>query len=81
MKGIKNMISKFSKVFLEPNEVAEIVGVSRPTAYRIIRELNMELQQKGYVVQIGKINKKYFEERFGISLDEITDQDSEKKGA
>ena len=41
----------------------------------------MELQQKGFVVQIGKINKKYFEERFGISLDEITDQDSEKKGA
>ena len=50
------MISKFTKVFLEPAEVAEIVGVSKPTAYRIIKSLNTELQQKGYVVQIGKVN-------------------------
>lgn len=67
------MISKFTKVFLEPAEVAAIVGVSMPTAYRIIRSLNTELQQKGYVVQIGKINKKYFEERFGVTVDEITE--------
>ena len=41
------MISKFTKVFLEPAEVAAIIGVSLPTAYRIIRTLNIELQQKG----------------------------------
>ena len=74
------MISKFTKVFLEPAEVAAIVGVSMPTAYRIIRSLNTELQQKGYVVQIGKINKKYFEERFGVTVDEISDQTSKKEG-
>lgn len=75
------MISKFTKVFLEPAEVAAIVGVSMPTAYRIIRSLNTELQQKGYVVQIGKINKKYFEERFGVTIDEITDQTNKREGA
>ncbi len=75
------MISKFTKVFLEPAEVAAIVGVSMPTAYRIIRSLNTELQQKGYVVQIGKINKKYFEERFGVTVDEITDQTNKREGA
>ena len=75
------MISKFTKVFLEPAEVAAIVGVSLPTAYRIIRTLNTELQQKGYVVQIGKINKKYFEERFGVTVDEISDQTNNKEGA
>ena len=75
------MISRFTKVFLEPSEVAEIVGVSRPTAYRIIRDLNAELQQKGFVIQIGKINKKYFEERFGVTVDEISDQTDARKGA
>ena len=75
------MISKFTKVFLEPAEVAAIVGVSLPTAHRIIRTLNIELQQKGYVVQIGKINKKYFEERFGVTVDEISDQTNNKEGA
>lgn len=75
------MISKFTKVFLEPAEVAEIVGVSKPTAYRIIKSLNTELQQKGYVVQIGKVNKKYFEERFGVTVDEIPDQTNRQKGA
>ena len=75
------MISKFTKVFLEPAEVAEIVGVSKPTAYRIIKSLNTELQQKGYVVQIGKVNKKYFEERFGVILDEVSEQSDARKGA
>ncbi|MCR5593221.1 MAG: helix-turn-helix domain-containing protein [Saccharofermentans sp.] len=75
------MISKFTKVFLEPKEVAEIVGVSMPTAYRIIRELNIELQEKGFVIQIGKVNKKYFEERFGVTLDYLPDQINEEKGA
>ncbi len=75
------MISKFTKVFLEPAEVASIVGVSMPTAYRIIKSLNTELQQKGYVVQTGKVNKRYFEERFGVTVDEISDQTSKKEGA
>lgn len=75
------MISKFTKVFLEPAEIASIVGVSMPTAYRIIKELNTELQQKGYVVQTGKVNKKYFEERFGVILDEVSDQTNIRKGA
>lgn len=75
------MISKFTKVFLEPAEIASIVGVSMPTAYRIIKALNTELQQKGYVVQTGKVNKKYFEERFGVILDEVSDQTNIRKGA
>lgn len=74
------MISKFTKVFLEPAEVAAIVGVSMPTAYRIIKSLNTELLQKGYVIQTGKVNKRYFEERFGVTVDEISDQTSKKEG-
>lgn len=44
-------------------EVAEILGVSRTKAYKIVKELNAELQEKGYIVIAGRIPKRYFEER------------------
>ena len=63
-------------VFLKPTDVAEIISVSIPTAYRIIRLLNEELQEKGFVIKSGRINRKYFEERYGISLSEMPDDTS-----
>ena len=47
-----------------------------PNAYRLIRQLNAELEQKGFVVVKGKISRKYFEERvYGMSLNEIAGGD------
>ena len=34
--------------FLTADQVAEAIGVSRSTAYRIIKRLNQELENKGY---------------------------------
>ena len=50
-------------VFYSAQEVAEILGVSRTKAYKIVKELNIELQAKGFIVIAGKIPKRYFEER------------------
>ena len=50
-------------VFYTAQEVAEILGVSRTKAYKIVKELNIELQAKGFIVIAGKIPKRYFEER------------------
>lgn len=61
-------------IFLRAVEIAEILGISQPAAYRIIRDLNTELQQKGYMIQIGRVNRKYFAERYGLSVDELSDQ-------
>lgn len=44
-------------------EVGELLGVSRTKAYKIVKELNAELQAKGYIVIAGKVPKRYFEER------------------
>ena len=52
-----------SSQFLRADEVAEILDVSPSFAYKIIRELNMELDTKGYVTIAGRINRKYFYER------------------
>ena len=61
-------------IFLRAAEIAEILGISQPAAYRIIRDLNTELQQKGYMIQIGRVNRKYFAERYGLSVDDLSDQ-------
>ncbi|MCT4686604.1 helix-turn-helix transcriptional regulator [Vallitalea sp.] len=49
--------------FYTAKEVTEILGVSVTTAYRIIKKLNNELSEKGYITIPGKISKRYFEEK------------------
>lgn len=53
-----------SSQFLRADEVAEILDVSPSFAYKLIRELNIELDAKGFVTIAGRINSKYFYERF-----------------
>lgn len=50
-------------VFYTAQEVAEILGVSRTKAYKIVKELNLELREKGYIIIAGKVPKRYFEQR------------------
>ena len=52
------------KIFLTAIEVAETLGgISKSAAYRIIKKLNNDLEEKGKIILPGKINKKYFEEK------------------
>lgn len=49
-------------------DVMNILGVSRGKAYKIMKELNEELQEKGYIVIAGKIPKQFFNEHYyGLS--------------
>lgn len=50
------------KRFLTATEVAEILGISRSAAYRIIRRLNAELETAGKITVAGKVSAKYFYE-------------------
>lgn len=45
-------------------EVAETLGISKGHAYKLIRELNEELQSKGYLVVAGKVPKAFWETKF-----------------
>ncbi|MBO5609339.1 MAG: helix-turn-helix domain-containing protein [Eubacterium sp.] len=61
-----------NKMYLTANEVAELLGVSKGFAYRVIRELNSELKAKGFIVVAGKLPTKYFKEKFyGMTLQEV----------
>ena len=57
-------------MLLNVKDVIEILDVSQATAYRVIRELNNELKDKGYLVITGRVEESYLYERF--KLDEMS---------
>lgn len=51
-------------IFISAQEVADMLGISKSKAYRIVRELNEELETKGFITVAGKVSRKFFEEKF-----------------
>ena len=45
-------------------EIIEELGVSSSYDYKLIREMNKSLAEKGYRVVRGRISRKFFEEQF-----------------
>ena len=37
--------------FLEVGDVMQILGISRSAAYKLMRQINSELEKKGYIVK------------------------------
>lgn len=50
-------------MFIKADEIRELLGVSRAYAYKLIKQLNAELEEKGFIVISGKTNRQYFNER------------------
>jgi Mn-dependent DtxR family transcriptional regulator len=59
-KGGEQMVEK---TYLKVDEVAELLGVSKSYAYKIVQKLNAELDAKGFLTISGRVNKKYFLEK------------------
>lgn len=58
-------------VFIHADEVATALGVSKAYAYKVVRDLNKELKEKGFITIAGKVNRIYFEERiYGLRANE-----------
>ena len=51
------------KKYMDPQDVANAMGISRSYAYKVIRTLNNELKEKGFLTVSGKVNRQYFLER------------------
>ena len=49
--------------YMNAKEVAEYMNLSVSKAYEVIRQLNQELKERGYLTVRGKIPRKYFLER------------------
>lgn len=52
------------KLFYTAADVAEMLAISHSGAYKIIRDLNAELKEKGYMTISGRVSCQYFEEKF-----------------
>lgn len=53
-----------SKLFITVKEVSQVLQVSDQQSYKIIRSMNEELKEKGYLVVRGRVDRKYFFEHF-----------------
>ena len=53
-----------STMFMRVDEVAEELGVSVPYAYKLIRSMIAELKKTGCISISGRIDRKFFHEKF-----------------
>ena len=49
---------------LNAQDIQQILQVGETKSYAIIRQLNEELEKKGFLVVRGKVSAAYFDERF-----------------
>ncbi|MDD3569634.1 MAG: DNA-binding protein [Lachnospiraceae bacterium] len=56
--------TKQEDTFMRADEVAKIFDCSKEYAYKIIRNLNADLEKKGFITMQGRVSRKYFQERF-----------------
>lgn len=49
-----------SNTFMNVDDVATEMGVSKSYAYKVVQKLNQELMNMGYLTIAGRINKQYF---------------------
>ena len=57
------------KNFMTVDDVAEELCVSKSKAYKIVRQLNMELEEKGIITVAGRVGTSYFKKKVMYSDD------------
>ena len=53
-----------NQIFMRVNEVAEELEVSMSYAYKLIRQMNKKLAKTGCITISGRIDRKFFHEKF-----------------
>lgn len=54
---------------LKVDEVVQICNIKKCTAYKIIKQVNDEMQKEGYITIRGRVNKEYLFKKLGIKGD------------
>lgn len=50
-------------MYVKASEVAEIMGVSKAKAYKVIAEMNEELRTRNFIVISGRVPRKFLNEK------------------
>lgn len=56
-----------NQYYLDVKEIMKLTKMKQGYAYKVIRELNKELEEKGYMTVRGRVPRKYFIERMGLN--------------
>ena len=57
------------KYFYTVEDVKDMMQISKDTAYKIIREINAELNEKGILTVKGRVNARYFKSKVGYATE------------
>ena len=60
------------KIYYSAADIAAMLGVSTGKAYKILREMNKDLADKGFLTIAGKIPVEYFKERWYGATKEVS---------
>ncbi|HEM1115092.1 TPA: LysR family transcriptional regulator, partial [Listeria monocytogenes] len=50
-------------IFIKTDEVAKELGVSYSFASKLVRNLNKDLDERGFITIAGRVSRKYYEEK------------------
>ena len=64
INNIEKYHSQRQNYMITAEEVAESMGISLGYAYKLLRKLNKELADQGYVTVAGKIPRAFWEKKF-----------------
>lgn len=51
------------KIFMTAKDVSVLLGISIGHAYKLIRQMNAELKNSGFIVVAGKVPTSYFKKK------------------
>ena len=58
-------------LFIKAEEIATELGVSNPYAYKLIRKLNEDLKNRGFITISGKVSRQFFKDKiYGLREEE-----------
>lgn len=70
IKNLKQIIKKSEGMkmsdFLTAEEVAKLCKVKTTKAYNIMKEVNEEMKEKGYMIIRGRVNRKFLYKKLGL---------------
>lgn len=55
---------KETSIFVRVDTIMEDLQISKPLAYKLMKEMNDELRAKGFMVISGRVPRQYYLERF-----------------
>ena len=69
MKTAQTTARTAREMFYFVDDVQRMLGYSRSKSYKIIKQMNKELEAQGKLTFEGRVSKRYFNERLGLDVD------------